>query len=80
MNGLACTGPKKEPALTLKPSVACTLPKILLLAEFHEMLAQAEILTLLLFPTFKDSNKLEVLSENETTDITFRIRKMLISY
>lgn len=44
------------------------------------MLAQAEILRLLLFPTFTNSNKPEVLSENETTEITFRIRKILISY
>lgn len=45
-----------SPPLALKPSVTCTLPKIFLLAEFHEMLAQAEILRLLLFPTFTDSN------------------------
>lgn len=31
-----------SPPLALKPSVACTLPKIFLLAEFHEMLAQAD--------------------------------------
>lgn len=46
----------KEVACMTGVSPPCTLPKIFLLAEFHEMLAQAEILRLLLFSTFTDSN------------------------